>query len=258
MILDRIVAAKRAAHAQRPPASLDQLRQAALALPAPRPFAAALRDPHKRAPRAIAEFKRKSPSAGVIRAGADPAEIGAAYERAGAASMSVLTDIEFFDGSPEHLQRARTGCSLPLIRKDFLLDARDLIEARLLGADAALLIVRLLSPAELRALLAEARGLGLGILVEAHTDAELEVALAAGSEVIGVNHRDLDTLTIDLALSARARHAAGPGPVLVAESGIKTRADVERMRAHGADAILVGEHLMKAPSPGEALAELLA
>jgi indole-3-glycerol phosphate synthase len=255
-VLDEIVASKRAAHVVRPPVDLERLFADAAARPPVRSLRAALRDPGRRAPRVIAEFKRRSPSAGAIRPGADPAEIARAYERAGAAAMSVLTDEKFFDGAAEHLTRARAACALPVVRKDFLLDERDLADARLLGADAALLIVRILGRDRLRALTAAAVRLGLETLVEIHSDAELDDALAAGAPVIGVNHRDLDTLAIDLSLSARARKLAGPGPILVGESGIHSRADVERMREHQLDAILVGESLMKSPDPGAALAAL--
>ncbi|HZS36760.1 MAG TPA: indole-3-glycerol phosphate synthase TrpC [Polyangia bacterium] len=254
MILDEIVAAKRAAHARRSPASLDELVASARALARPRDFRGALRGGGLRV---IAEFKRRSPSAGAIRPGADAAEIARAYAQAGAAALSILTDEQFFDGAREHLGRAREACALPLLRKDFLLDERDLAESRLAGADAALLIVRLLDRARLTELLAFARALELAVLVEAHTDEEIERALEAGADVIGVNHRDLDTLAIDLSLSARARKLIGAERILVAESGIRTRDDLARMREHGADAVLIGESLMRAPSPGDALAELL-
>jgi indole-3-glycerol phosphate synthase len=205
----------------------------------------------------IAEFKRRSPSAGAIRPGAEVSAIVRAYQQSGAAALSVLTDARFFGGSLADLHDARAASQLPIVRKDFLLDERDLLEARLAGADAALLIVRLLDEKTLAALQLHARRAGLGTLVEAHTDGEVEAALAAGAEVIGVNHRDLDTLTIDLSLSARARQLA-PDAVLVGESGIQTPAHVALMRAHRVDAILVGESLMRAPSPGAALEALFA
>jgi indole-3-glycerol phosphate synthase len=257
VILDEIVAEKRREHARRTPATLEQLWARVADLPPARPLAAALRDPSRRAPRVIAEFKRKSPSAGPIRPGADPAVIARSYAAAGASALSVLTDERFFDGAIGHVAQASAACPLPILRKDFLLDERDLLEARLAGADAALLIVRILEPPTLAALLAVARRAGLAILVEAHNDREIATALAADAEIVGVNHRDLDTLTMDLGLSERARQAA-PDAVLVAESGIKTPADVARMRGHGADAILVGEALMRAVDPGRALSELLA
>lgn len=238
MILDEIVARKRARRAQFTPIETR-----------PRPLV--LRPTLK----VIAEFKRRSPSAGDIRAGADAAEIARQYEAAGAAALSVLTDGDFFGGSPDDLQRARAAVSLPILRKDFLLDERDVIDSLAMGADAVLLIVRILDDAMLRAMLKTARAHGMEALVETHNDREIDRALEAGAEVIGVNHRDLDTLQIDLGLSARARSRVGHR-ILVAESGIKTPADVARMRSHGADAILVGEQLMKAPDPGRALVEL--
>src|SRR5207248_67112 len=179
-------------------------------------------------------------------------------KQAGAAALSVLTDEKFFGADLGDIFIARGETTLPVLRKDFLLDERDVVESRALySADAALLIVRLLTDEQLRLLIHRARSVALTPLVEAHSDAEIERALAAGADVIGVNHRDLDTLKIDLELSARARKLVGPDVILVAESGIQTRADVERMREHGADAILVGEALMRAPDPGKALAELL-
>jgi indole-3-glycerol phosphate synthase len=255
VILDAIVAEKRREHALRDPVRLDDLWAAVEAMPPARPFADAIRA--RPGLRAIAEFKRRSPSAGAIRPEGDPAAVAAGYERAGAAAISVLTDARFFDGSMADLRAVRLAVDLPLLRKDFLFDERDLLQARLAGADAALLIVRILEPATLTALVAAAARAGLAALVEAHAEGEIEAALAAGAAIIGVNHRDLDTLAIDLSLSARAR-ALAPNAVLVAESGIKSRADVAQMRAAGVDAILVGESLLRAPDPGGALAELLA
>ncbi len=244
MILDEIVAKKRAARVAVSERPVD----------APRSLAAALRA--AKWPAVIAEFKRRSPSAGAIRPNADVAEIARGYQQAGATALSVLTDGDFFDGHPDHLRHAREAVSLPLLRKDFLLDDRDVADSRLLGADAVLLIVRILSPEMLSSMLAASRALGMDALVETHTDREIDVALEAGAEIIGVNHRDLDTLQIDLSLSARARARVGSHRLLVAESGIRTPADVARMREHGADAILVGEQLMRAPDPGRALVEL--
>jgi len=258
VILDQIVAAKRAAHAERPALAEDHLWARLAGCSPARGLAAALRDPARPGLRAIAEFKRRSPSAGPIRPNADPALIAQAYAAAGAAALSVLTDRAFFDGAGEHLVAARAACRLPALRKDFLLDRRDLLESRLLGADAALLIVRLLAPALLADLIAVARRAGLEVLVEAHSEAEVGAALTAGATIVGINHRDLDTLAIDLGLSARVRAQVGPDVVLVAESGLRTAEDVALMRAHGADAILVGESLMRAESPGAALRELLA
>ncbi|MGZ3439074.1 MAG: indole-3-glycerol phosphate synthase TrpC [Polyangia bacterium] len=254
-LLGRILAVKHHEHALRDPVRLDELWADVAKLPPARPFAAAIHQPGTL--RAIAEFKRSSPSAGVIRPGADPADIARRYERAGAAAISVLTDATFFDGSMADLRAVHLAVGVPVLRKDFLLDERDLLQARLAGADAVLLIVRILDAATLAALVGVARRAGLAALVEAHDDAEIAAALAAGAEIIGVNHRDLDTLAIDLSLSARAR-ALAPHAILVGESGIQTAAHVAQMRACGVDAILVGESLLRAPDPGAALADLLA
>jgi indole-3-glycerol phosphate synthase len=259
-LLDRIVAEKRLAAARRPLSDDERAArwERARALPPGRDFEAALRAGRGAAhPSVIAEFKRRSPSAGALRPDGDAAAVAREYETAGAAALSILTDEAFFDGRLADLQAARAATALPALRKDFLLDENDLVEARLAGADAALLIVRILSAADLARLIAAARTLSLPVLVEAHSDAEVEAALAAGARILGINHRDLDTLTIDLALSSRARALAGPDVLLVGESGIRTPADVARMRDHGCDAILVGEALLRAPSPGAALRALL-
>jgi indole-3-glycerol phosphate synthase len=255
VILDDIVAEKRREHGLRNPVVLDELWRQVAALPPARPFADAIRQPGTL--RAIAEFKRRSPSAGEIRPGADPADIATRYERAGAAAISVLTDARFFDGSSADLRAAHFAVGVPVLRKDFLLDERDLLQARLAGADAVLLIVRILDAATLAALVGVAARAGLAALVEAHAEGEIEAALAAGATIIGVNHRDLDTLAIDLSLSARAR-ALAPDAILVGESGIITRSHINMMRSHNIDAVLIGESLLRAPDPGAALAELLA
>ena len=257
MILDEIIAEKRRVVAGRAPVRAGELESRLAALAPPRPFAAALRDPARKQIRAIAELKRRSPSAGPLKPGADPKGICVAYETAGAAALSILTDEKWFDGRAEHLAQVRQVVRVPLLRKDFLLDERDLFETRLLGADAALLIARVLGAERLVELVRAARGAGLDALVETHEEREIEWALAAGADVIGVNHRNLDTLAVDLSLSARARALVGPEPVLVAESGIRTRADAQAMLARGCDAILVGEALLRAPDPGAALRELL-
>lgn len=256
-LLDRIVAAKRRAHAERKPVLPATLWHDVVVRSDARPLAMALRKPGRQL-RVIAEFKRRSPSAGEIRPGADPAAIAGEYAAAGASALSVLTDGEFFGAEPGDLGRAQQACALPVLRKDFLLDERDLLETRIAGADAALLIVRLLPEPLLSALIEVGERAGLSLLVEAHTDAEVETALRAGAQIIGVNHRDLDTLTIDLQLSARARKLAGSGPILVGESGIGTAEHMALMVEHGVDAVLVGESLLRSPSPGAKLRELLA
>jgi indole-3-glycerol phosphate synthase len=234
----------------------DELRVRAAAAPQPRDLGAVLARRGARL-NVIAEVKRASPSAGPIRMDADPAEIAAAYEEAGAAAISVLTDGPHFGGSLQALAAARARVGIPVLRKDFLLDAYQVLEARAAGADAVLLIVAALDDAGLAALLASARALGMGALVEVHDEDEAHRAVAAGARLIGVNHRDLATLQIDMGLFARVRPLLPESVVTVAESGIRTRADVAAMAAAGADAILVGEHLMRQPSPGAALRKLL-
>jgi len=224
--------------------------------PAPRSLVAALRAGAR--PAVIAELKRASPTAGPIAAGADATAVASLYAAAGAAALSILTEPDFFSGSLADLDRARTGApNTPLLRKDFLLTAEDVAVARAAGADAILLIVRALPPALLGELLATARRLGMDALVEVHSEAECETALAAGALVIGVNHRDLATFAIDLGLTARLRPRVPASVVLVAESGLRTTDDVRRVVGDGADAILVGEALMREADPGGALARLV-
>jgi indole-3-glycerol phosphate synthase len=217
-----------------------------------RDFLAALRRPKSGNIALIAEVKKASPSAGVICPDFDPVGIARAYESAGASCLSVLTDEKFFQGSLECLKQIRAAVKLPLLRKDFIIDERQILEAIEWGADAILLIVAILSDAQLRAYHARAIEAGLVALVEVHDEAELERALSAGASMIGVNNRDLKTFKVDLGtterLSARLRSTKGPvkePPLLVAESGIHTRADVQRLEACGAQAVLVGESLMK-------------
>ena len=198
----------------------------------------------------IAEVKRRSPSAGTIAADADPVATAEAYATGGARAISVLTDAEYFGGSIEDLVRVREAVALPLLRKDFIIDELQVREAAAAGAAAVLLIVRLLDEAQLRALRTVAESHGMVALVEVHESAELDVALASGATIIGVNNRDLDTLTIDLGVSEAVIPRIPSHCIAVAESGIRTAADVERMAAAGADAVLVGEALMKQSAPG--------
>jgi indole-3-glycerol phosphate synthase len=255
MILDDILAETRRTVARakedRPLAAVEQ---AAAAAPAPRGFAAALRRDDIAV---IAEFKRRSPSAGWIREHADPAEIAATYQAAGAAALSVLTDGPFFGGGLADLERARGGVSLPALRKDFMVDPYQVAEARAAGADAILLIVAALGDAELRALAREAERWRLDVLVEAHDAAEVDRAVSVGATLVGINHRDLRTFKMDMTLAARLRDRIPSGCVVVAESGIHSADDVQRMRDAGVDAILVGENLMRSPEPGAALRGLL-
>jgi indole-3-glycerol phosphate synthase len=258
-ILDKILAVKRdevaAAKARRPPAEVE----AAAASAGPvRGLANALRRPTGQPVRVLAEIKRASPSAGAIRAGADPARIAGEYHAGGAAAISVLTDEQFFAGELGFLARVRDRVPLPLLRKDFIIDAYQIAEARAAGADAILLIVAALSPAQLSDLLAAATLHQLAALVEVHDAREAEVALAAGASLLGVNHRDLKTFAIDMSLTEQIAKRVPASVILVGESGIKTAADIRRLGDAGAHAVLVGETLMRAPSPGAALRELLA
>lgn len=205
----------------------------------------------------IAEIKRMSPSKGLIRADFDAEKIALAYRAAGAAGISVLTDERFFGGSLEILRQVRAVVDTPLLRKDFVIDAYQIDEARVAGADAVLLIVAALSDGDLAALHAHAIGLGLDVLVEVHDEAELERALAIGSRLVGVNNRDLRTFDVDLATTERiAARIHDPEVVLVAESGIAGPADVARLERAGARGFLVGESLMREPDPGRALEAL--
>ncbi len=256
-ILDRILATKRdevaAAKRERPWSEVEAHARAAGPT---RGLARALTREPGGSVRVLAEIKRASPSAGAIRADADPAEIAADYARGGAAALSVLTDRSYFDGDLSFLARCRDRVSLPLLRKDFLIDAYQVAEARAAGADGVLLIVAALSAAQLGELLSAAASFDLDVLVEVHTVGEADVALAAGTTLLGVNHRDLKTFSIDMSLTSVIAPRLPDGVVLVAESGIRTAADVQLLGAVGAHAVLVGESLMRAPSPGDALRAL--
>src|ERR1035437_7382956 len=258
-ILDTIVEEKLREVARLPQRSLSvaDLKAALKARGGRRDFAGALRNP-KRGPVAlIAEVKKASPSAGVIRPDFDPVRIAREYEAAGASCLSVLTDEKFFQGSLQYLKQIRGAVRLPLLRKDFVIDERQILETVEWGADAVLLIVAISSDAQLTHFHELATGAGLAALVEVHDEAQLDRALSAGAALIGVNNRDLATFKVDLAtterLAARLRsslrithHASRiTPPLLVAESGIRTRADVERLAKCGAQAILVRESLMK-------------
>jgi indole-3-glycerol phosphate synthase len=250
--LDRILAAHRAAAAEDVRSANALLRQCEAA-PAPRGFGRALATPGLSV---IAEVKRRSPSKGDLNADLDPALLAKSYEAGGAACLSVLTDVEFFGGSPADLQAARAATSLPVLRKDFTVDPRDVADARRIGADAVLLIVAALSDDELRTCHALATELGLDALVEVHDAAELDRAAAAGATLIGVNQRDLTTFTVDRELAAKLRPAMPEGATTVAESGVRDRADAEALAAAGYDAILVGESLVTSADPGAALGDL--
>ena len=239
---------------------LDALRTAAAGLPAARGLEAAVRrGPH--GPRVIAEVKRRSPSKGDIRIDLDPAALATAYAAGGASAVSVLTEPRHFAGSPGDLLAVRSAVDLPVLRKDFVTTPYQVWEARAWGADAVLLIVAALGWAgqpALRDLLDETAQAGLDALVEVHTVAEAEVAAAAGASLVGVNARDLATLEVDPGRFTEVRQALPAGTVLVAESGIRDRADVEAAAGAGADAVLVGETLVRAHDPAAAVRDLLA
>jgi len=243
-VLGRIVEVKeREVEALRPRAG--ELRLAAESARPPVPFAAALRRGGE--VRLLAEVKRRSPSAGLIREGVDPGEVALAYRAGGAAALSVLTDRDFFGGSLDALRQVRRAVDLPLLRKDFIIDPLQVWEARAAGADAILLIVRILGDERMRDLHAAAGELGMDVLVEAHDALELERAMGIGADLIGINNRDLSTFHTDLQLSIRLAPEIPSEVTLVAESGIRTGEDVGRLGAAGVDAILVGESLMRQP-----------
>jgi indole-3-glycerol phosphate synthase len=264
-ILDRIVEQKRTEIARLPGRLIaaGDLRDAMLERDEPRDFLAALRAPRAGAVALIAEVKKASPSAGVICPDFDPVRIAKEYEAAGASCLSVLTDEKFFQGSLDYLRQIRAAVKLPLLRKDFIIDERQILEAIEWGADAILLIVAILDDTRLRQFHALATEAGLAALVEVHDEAELERALAAEAELIGVNNRDLKTFKVDLATTerlARKLPASATRPrrsFLVAESGIQSRADVQRLQQAGAGAILVGECLMRNGSAQAKARELL-
>ncbi len=253
--LDRIVAAHRAAAAadERP---LAPLLEAAAGAPPVRPFAGALRGHEGVA--VIAEIKRRSPSRGQLAPGLVAAEAAQIYQAGGAAALSVLTDAEFFGGSPADLGQARAACRLPVLRKDFTVDPRDVLDARIMGADAVLLIVAALDDAELGTLVALAAEVGLDALVEVHDEAEIDRALAAGATVVGVNQRDLVTFAVDPDRALRLAPLLPPEAVRVAESGIAGPGDVDRLAGAGYDAVLVGEWLVTSSDPAQAVRSLRA
>ena len=206
----------------------------------------------------IAECKRRSPSKGVLRAEYDPVAIAKAYEDAGAAAISVLTEPAFFDGSLDHLVAVRAAVEVPLLRKDFIVSEYQLLEAKAAGAYAVLLIVAALRPAELKVLHDHARRHGLDVLAEVHEPQELSIAIDAGARIIGVNNRNLRTLQVDVRASETLIAQMPAEVIAVSESGLKTAADITRLKALGYRAFLIGERFMAAADPGAALAELLA
>lgn len=259
-ILQRILATKRdevqRARARMP---LRELEAAARSAPPPRDFAGALRARiAAAAPAVIAEVKKASPSRGVLRENFDPAAIARSYAAGGAVCLSVLTDVQYFQGAPEFLQQARAAADLPVLRKDFVIDEYQVVEARNWGADAILLIVAALDATRLRAFEAAALELGMAVLVEVHDAAELDLALALATPLLGINNRNLRTFETRLETTLDLLPRIGADRLVVTESGILAPADVARMRAAGVNAFLVGEAFMRAADPGAELARLFA
>jgi indole-3-glycerol phosphate synthase len=259
-ILIRILATKaKELAAAKAAIPLGEMRTRAGVSPAPRDFAGALRAKLDAGHSAvIAEIKKASPSKGILRPIFDPAAIARRYEAGGAACLSVLTDRDYFQGQPWHLSAAREACSLPALRKDFLIDEYQVLESRALGADCILLIVAALDDARLAALEASARALGMDVLVEVHDGSELERALRLATPLIGINNRNLRTFDVSLETTLDLLARVPAGRLVITESGILVPADVARMRARGVRAFLVGEAFMRAADPGAALATLFA
>jgi indole-3-glycerol phosphate synthase len=257
-ILQRILARKvQEIEARSTALPLRELSARCADLPDTRGFAAALETRIEAGEAAvIAEIKKASPSAGVIRADFDPGAIARSYQTGGATCLSVLTDQDFFQGSDMYLQEARAACALPVLRKDFTIDAYQVYEARAIGADAILLIVAALGDAALLELALLAAELDLDVLVEAHDAAELERALEIPAPLVGINNRNLRTFETRIETTLDLRGRVPDERVLVTESGIRTRADVARLRAEGVHAFLVGEAFMRTPEPGKELARL--
>ena len=251
--LDTIVAAHRAVAAD-DGRDLGPLVEQARQLPPPRPFAAALTADVDIA--VIAEVKRRSPSRGPLALDLDPASLARSYQCGGAACLSVLTDERWFGGSAADLVAAREACHLPVLRKDFTVDERDVADARLMGADAVLLIAAVLDDALLDRCLRLAADLGMAALVEVHDADELARAVALGATLIGVNQRNLQTFEIDRTLALRLRERMPPGAVTVAESGVRGAEDAVALAAAGYDAVLVGETLVTSDDPGAAVVDL--
>jgi len=254
VILERILRVKQeeiaAAKRRLPQAGIEARARAA---PPPRDFVAALR---RKRPAVIGEIKRASPSRGVLRADFDPAAIARSYEKGGAACMSVLTDRQFFQGTAEHLIAAREACSLPVLRKDFVIDPYQVFESRAMGADCILLIAACLAEKEMSQLETLAQDLGMAVLVEVHDAEELQAALALRTPLLGINNRNLRTFETRLETTLDLLPRIPSDRIVVAESGIRSPADVARLRAKGVNTFLVGEAFMRAADPGAELAAL--
>lgn len=221
--------------------------------PPTRGFEQQLRKKLALGPAIIAEVKKASPSAGIIRADFQPDQIAQSYEQGGAACLSVLTDRDYFQGSDDYLKQARNACNLPVLRKDFMVDPWQILQSRVLGADCILLIAAALQPAKLKELLLVSKEAGLDALIEVHNEEEMQLALELDHQLIGVNNRNLNTFETSLTTSERLKEMMPAGQILVTESGIKNTADVQRMQKAGINAFLVGEAFMREAEPGQAL-----
>jgi indole-3-glycerol phosphate synthase len=256
MILDKIIEVKREEVARlisrRP---LQELKRAVADLPSPRNFAEAIEG---RECAVIAEVKRRSPSKGIMREDFDPARIALLYEENGAAAVSVLTDGTFFGGDVTHLTDIRERVGLPLLRKDFIIDLHQIYESRYIRADAILLIAGVLEMPQLKEYAGLASSLGLSVLCEVHSEGELDKALASGARLIGINNRDLTTFSVDLQTSLRLAPLIPADRIIVSESGIRSRRDIEKLRNAGIHAFLISETLMQSDDMGCKLRELLA
>jgi len=252
--LDELVGATReAVHRRKRERPLAELEREAGSQPEGRPFAEALARPGTSL---IAEHKRRSPSAGTIREGLSCADVVSAYERGGAAALSVLTEEAHFGGSLADLREARAASELPVLRKDFTIDPYQLYEAKAAGADAVLLVVGAMSQDELAALYRETHALDLDAIVEIHDEEELDAALEVDADVLGINNRDLEDFSVDIQRTFDLLHDVPAGKVVVSESGIHTREQIDELEQVGVDAVLIGEALMRAPDPEEAVRQL--
>jgi indole-3-glycerol phosphate synthase len=255
MIEELVEAARAGVERRRAEVPLEDLERRLGERPEQRPFGEALTRPGLSL---VAEFKRRSPSAGAIRDGAEPPEIARAYEEGGAAALSVLTDEAHFGGALADLTAARAACELPVLQKDFIVDHYQIYEAAIAGADAVLLIVAALSAEDLSALHDEARGLDLDCLVEVHEESELERALTVDADVIGINNRDLEDFSVDVQTTFELITDVPAGKAVVSESGIADRSTLEELERVGVDAVLIGEALMRAEDPAAKIQELTA
>ena len=259
-ILKKILARKREEIAEHSAiVSAEELLVRAGSASAPRGFAAAMAAKIAVGESAvIAEIKKASPSKGVIRKDFDPASIAASYAAGGAACLSVLTDVDFFQGADEYLQAARAACDLPVIRKDFIIDKYQIYEARAMGADCILLIVSALSEDQLQQLHDEAQSLGMDVLIEVHDKAELEIALKLDNPMVGINNRNLHSFEVSLENTYQLLEQIPEGKIVITESGIHQRDDVAAMRDRNVNAFLVGEAFMRSDEPGQRLREMFS